>query len=128
MEIASLNKPSHNGSDRHEALAARWLRKQGLRILARNVRYNAGELDIVALHGHTLVFVEVRARSNPRYAGAAASVDRRKQHKLLRAATLFLRQHARWANYPCRFDVIAFEPRQSAAQPEPLWIRSAFTA
>ncbi|WP_235898531.1 YraN family protein [Parahaliea maris] len=104
------------------------MRDQGLRILARNVHFKAGELDIVALHGDTLVFVEVRARSNPRYSGAAASVDRRKQAKLLRAAALFLRQHARWANYPCRFDVIAFEPRQSAANPEPTWIRSAFTA
>ncbi|TXS94919.1 YraN family protein [Parahaliea aestuarii] len=114
--------------DPHENRAAEYLQQQGLRLVGRNIRYRGGELDIVALDGDTLVFVEVRARSNPRYAGAAASVDRRKQRKLQLAASLFLRSQPRWRNYPCRFDVIAFEPRQSSPAPDPLWIRSAFTA
>ncbi|MBN7795366.1 YraN family protein [Parahaliea mediterranea] len=115
-------------ADAYEELAAQWLRARGWEIVARNVRFRGGELDIVALDGGHLVFVEVRQRSNPRYTGAAASVGRDKQRRLVRAASLFLQRHPRWANRPCRFDVIAFEPPQSAAHPEPRWIRAAFTA
>ncbi|MFV0278890.1 MAG: YraN family protein [Parahaliea sp.] len=112
----------------HEQAACHWLAARGLHILGRNLRYRGGELDIVALDGDTLVFVEVRSRSNPRYAGAAASVGRHKQQRLLRAASAFLKSHSKLANHPCRFDVVAFEPPQSTASPEPRWIRSAFTA
>lgn len=111
-----------------EQWAASWLEQQGCKIVARNVRFKVGEIDIVALDGPALVFVEVRKRSNPRFASAAASVDRRKQQRLLRTASLFLQAHPRWADRPSRFDVLAFEPRQSAADLQPRWIRGAFTA
>ncbi len=111
-----------------ERQATEWLVSQGCRILARNVRYKVGEIDIIALHRDVVVFAEVRKRSNARFAGAAASVDRRKQLRLLRAASLFLQSNPRWAEWPCRFDVLAFEPRQSAADSQPRWIRGAFTA
>jgi putative endonuclease len=55
-------------------------------------------------------------------------VDRRKQQRILRTAQLFLQCHPTLARMPCRFDVIAFEPRQSATSPEIHWIRGAFTA
>lgn len=97
-------------------------------MLARNYRGRTGEIDIVAKDNDTLVFVEVRARNNRYFASAAASVDRRKQLRILRTAQLFLQRHTGLANMPCRFDVIAFEPRQSATDPELRWIRSAFTA
>lgn len=111
-----------------ESRAAAWVQQRGWQVLLRNYRCKVGEIDIIALDGDCLVFIEVRARSNPRFAGAAASVDRRKQHRLLRAAACFLRAEPACRHRPCRFDVIAFEPRQSAADGEPLWIRSAFTA
>lgn len=112
------------GAD-HEARAARFLQDRGLRILQANYRCRCGEIDLIARHGQYLVFVEVRFRSNPRFSGAAASVDRRKQGKLLRSAQFFLQQHPQLASLPCRFDVIAFEPRQSGASPD--WIPGAFT-
>ena len=111
-----------------EEYAARWLRQKGWRILHRNVRFRSGELDIVALDQQQLVFVEVRKRSNPRYVSASASVDIRKQQRLLRAAASFLQRYPQWRNLPCRFDVIAFEPRQSSGNLEPIWIPAAFTA
>lgn len=114
--------------DAFETSAASWLEARGWRILARNVVCKCGELDIVARDGDFLVFVEVRARSNSRYASAAGSVDRRKQQRVLRSAQWFLQQQPQWANLPCRFDVITFEPRQSATHSEPTWIRAAFTA
>ena len=114
--------------DDYETRAAQWLQTQGLQLLVRNYRGKTGEIDIVAIDNNYLVFLEVRARSNRHFASAAASVDRRKQQRILRTAQLFLQRHPKLANMPCRFDVIAFEPRQSTTGPEIRWIRSAFTA
>jgi putative endonuclease len=115
--------------DDYESRAADWLEEQqGLTLLARNFRAKTGEIDIVARDGAYLAFIEVRRRSNTRYCGAAASVDRRKQQRLLRTAQLYLQRRPELANLPCRFDVIAFEPRQSVGEPEIRWIRAAFTA
>ena len=110
-----------------EARAAEWLQARGLEILGRNFRCRCGEIDLIARHGGHLVFVEVRARGNPRFASAAASVGRDKQRRLLRSAQYFLQCHPELARLPCRFDVIAFEPRQSVPEAPPQWIRSAFT-
>jgi putative endonuclease len=114
--------------DHYETRAQHWLQDQGMQLLARNFRGKTGEIDIVAQDGDYLVFLEVRARSNHYYASAAASVDRRKQQRILRTAQLFLQRHPKWASMPCRFDVIAFEPPQSATSGDIRWIRSAFTA
>jgi putative endonuclease len=110
-----------------EQLAARWLQARGVQPLQRNFSCRVGEIDLIAVDGVSLVFVEVRARSNPRFASAAASVDRRKQQRLLRAAQCFLLSNPQLAHMPCRFDVIAIEPRQSPAQHGICWIRGAFT-
>lgn len=112
----------------YEDTAADWLCEQGWQLLQRNFRCKVGEIDIIALDGEHLVFIEVRSRSNPRFASAAASVDRRKQQKLLRAASVFLQRHACWQSKPCRFDVLAFDPRQSTPGAAPRWIRAAFSA
>ena len=117
----------NNRGKHFEALAARFLAGQGLLIIDRNYRCRCGEIDLIARHDKHLVFVEVRARGNPRYASPAASVDRRKQQKLLRSAQFFLQRHPELAQLPCRFDVIAFKPPQSTAQGTPQWIRGAFT-
>lgn len=113
--------------DDFERRAAEWLQGQGWRLLARNFLTPMGELDIVALHGRSLVFVEVKARSRDRFAGAAAAVDRAKQRKLIRAARAFLQCRPALKNHPCRFDVIAFEPRQSPPGHRLNWIRAAFS-
>lgn len=127
-----MNTTGRSGGEtgaRYEALAARWLQARGLVVIARNFRCRGGEIDLVARDGATVVFVEVRARSNPRYASAAASVDARKRGRLLRAAQCYLQRHPWAAACPCRFDVIAFEPRQSPPDNTgPRWIRAAFTA
>ncbi|MFT6052540.1 MAG: putative endonuclease [Halioglobus sp.] len=112
----------------YEDAAEQFLRADGIHILARNFATRVGEIDIICRHGNTLVFVEVRARSNARFASAAASVDSKKQQRLIRTAQMFLQRNKQWSKLPCRFDVIAFEPRQFATEHPPTWIRSAFTA
>jgi len=114
--------------DRFENAAAELISRRGLRILARNFSAKTGEIDIIALDDNHLVFVEVRARSNPYFLSAAASVDRKKQQRILRTAQFFLQRNRQWAHLPCRFDVIAYEPRQSTVDETACWIRSAFTA
>ena len=114
------------GND-YEDLAARWLQGRGMRLLARNFRGKTGEIDIIARDREHLVFVEVRARSNRNFSTAAGSVDRRKQQRIVRTAQLFLQRHPELARLPCRFDVIAFEPRQSLDSLAIRWIPGAFT-
>ena len=62
---------------RYEHYAAGWLAARGLRIVARNFRCRAGEIDLVAIEDDALVFIEVRARTPSRYASAAESANRR---------------------------------------------------
>jgi putative endonuclease len=104
-----------------EQLAADYLQRQGLCIVARNYRCRFGEIDLVARHGETLVFVEVRLRTSTRFGGAAASITSNKRRKLLRAARHYLRLHA--TGDPCRFDVVLL----SALRPASInWIENAF--
>lgn len=107
-----------------EDQALAFLREQGLRLLERNFRSRYGEIDLVMEDGRTVVFVEVRFRANPRFGGALASVDRRKQAKLLATAACFLKE--RRLDRPSRFDVAALSP--AAGGPSVAWIRGAFEA
>jgi putative endonuclease len=103
-----------------EAAAARLLESKGLAIVARNYRTRFGEVDLVAREGATLVFVEVRRRSSPAFGGAAASVDARKQARIVAAARHYL---ARLGEEPaCRFDVVTWDGDPGL----PAWIRGAF--
>ena len=109
--------------DQAEALTAAYLERNGLRILERNYRVRGGELDLIALDGETLVFVEVRYRKSARFGGAAASIDARKQQRLIHAAQVYLLKHPRLANRPCRFDCVLLDTLQSAQID---WIKDAF--
>ncbi|WP_374514644.1 YraN family protein [Niveibacterium sp.] len=109
-----------------ERLAETWLTRQGLKVIARNVRCKLGEIDLVATDGEMLVFVEVRMRTDPRFGGAAASITPAKQAKLVRTAEWFLANGGKaWAGRPCRFDVVLLD-RLHLAHIE--WIRGAFDA
>ena len=114
--------------DDYENRATTLIEKSGLSVLERNFRGKTGEIDIIAIDGEQLVFIEVRARSNRYFTSAAGSVDRRKQQRLVRTAQLFLQRRSQWAGSACRFDVIAFDPPQSGSHPQIRWIRGAFTA
>lgn len=109
--------------DAGEAAALAFLAAQGLRPLARNVRFKGGELDLVMLDGAALVFVEVRRRGRSEFGDALDSVDARKARRLVLAARLFLQRHPQHAARACRFDVVGFD----GAGPAPRWVRAAFT-
>jgi len=89
-----------------EEQAARFLEKQGFRIIERNARPSRrGELDLIATRGGALVFVEVKTRCNEKFGAPISSVGRAKRHALNRAAIRYLRR-ARWPKLVCRFDVV----------------------
>ncbi len=109
-----------------ENIAADFLRDKGLEILERNYLRRLGELDIVARDGDVLVIVEVRTRASDRYGGAAASVDARKQQRLIRATSLLLQQRKDLARLRVRFDVVAVL-EMDREKPRVEWIRHAFS-
>jgi putative endonuclease len=112
---------------RSERAAARFLRRVGYRVLARNVTLPAGELDLVALDGRTLVFVEVRSTEGGDVERPAASVDTVKQRKLTDAALAYLHRH-RLLGHPARFDVLAVSWPPNRREPEVVHYPSAFEA
>ena len=107
-----------------EDAARRHLLRAGLQDLARNVNYRLGELDLVMRDGECVVFVEVRYRGRADFGGGAASVDRWKRRKLVRAALLFLQRTPSLAEAPCRFDVV--DASGDPDHPELHWLRAAF--
>ncbi|MCD5409050.1 YraN family protein [Candidatus Bipolaricaulota bacterium] len=91
-----------------EELACRYLREQGYLIVARNWRWPGGEVDIIAKHGDTLVFVEVKGRRGDSHGAPEEAVDARKRTHLWRSARAFLGD--RLGRVPVRFDVIGVGP------------------
>lgn len=90
------------GEDR----AAAWYRRNGYRIIARNWRISAGEIDLIAARGDLVVFCEVKARRSAGYGGAAQAVDWRKQRQLRRLAAMWLASECE-RRVTVRFDVAA---------------------
>jgi putative endonuclease len=89
--------------DRGEREAARHLRRQRFRILARRYRTTLGEIDLIARDGETIVFVEVKSR---RHGTPAEAVTIEKQRRLTLAALEFMKRHG-LLETRCRFDVVA---------------------
>jgi len=112
---------------RGENAAARFLRQLGYKIVARGYRDQLGELDLIALDGRTVVFVEVKTRTNHDAGHPAESITHDKQRRLTRLALLYLKRH-RLLEQSARFDVIAVTWPEHATQPELEHYREAFPA
>lgn len=108
-----------------EAQAREYLQARGAIVFAANLRGKTGEIDLVCRDGDTLVFVEVRQRRSLAYGGAAASVTRQKQLRIIRTAQSLLpgivQQYLGGLALPCRFDVVTLDP--DGIQ----WLRQAFS-
>ncbi len=85
--------------------AASFLDRRKYRILETNYRCRYGEIDIIALDGETLVFVEVRARTSEVYGTPEESVDRRKQRRISMCALNYVSQRG-LDEVEARFDVV----------------------
>ncbi|MDH4164174.1 MAG: YraN family protein [Nitrospirota bacterium] len=89
-----------------EDSASRFLAGQGYRILERNFRIAAGEIDLIAMDRDTIVFVEVKTRTSDAYGAPELAVDTRKQARMTKAALAYLAAR-KLHQMPCRFDIVA---------------------
>jgi putative endonuclease len=112
---------------RSERTAARFLRGKGYRILARNYTCANGELDLVALDGQYIVFVEVRSTETDDPNRPAASVNECKQRRLTNLALHFLKHH-HLLDRPTRFDVLAISWPPNQSEPAIVHYPNAFEA
>ena len=107
-----------------ERLAQTFLREKGLEIIEENYRTRWGEIDIIARDGATLVFVEVKTRSQRHFGSPLQAVTLDKQRRLRRMAAMYLTiKHL--SDIPARFDVVGIHILEGAP-PEIEWIPNAF--
>lgn len=108
-----------------EADAAKYLKRQGYKILEENYRNRLGEIDLIAKDGETIVFVEVKARKSKTYGHPKWAITPKKQRKISMVALSYLkatRQH----NAKARFDVVTVTWRLEAQTSEIDVIKNAF--
>jgi putative endonuclease len=104
--------------ERGELAAVKFLRKRGYVIIAHSLRGPFGELDIIAVDGKTVVFVEVKTRRSHDAGHPAEAVDARKQAQLTRLALAYLKRRG-LTNHAARFDVVAITwPKDAKPQVE----------
>jgi putative endonuclease len=93
-----------------EEKAAAVLKKSGMSIIARNVRSKAGEIDLVALDGDDLVFVEVKNWAAYGFEELRRGLDKKKQRRIIETAKFFLAVHREYNGMAVRFDVVFIGP------------------
>jgi putative endonuclease len=113
--------------NRSERTAGQFLRRLGYRLLEHNFSCELGEIDIVALDGECIVFVEVRSTEGPDTQAPAQSVDRKKQDRLTRLALYYLKMHG-LLDCPARFDVLAISWPANQSEPVVVHYPNAFEA
>ena len=138
-----LTSPKQRQGSYYEQRACEFLQAKGLLLIAQNwQRPKVGELELIMLEPGqawmTVVFIEVRQRQRSVFGDAALSVTPSKQRKIIKTASHFLQQHTEYAQYDCRFDVVAFDlsakereegvTANIAKATEPEWLTAAFVA
>ncbi len=108
-----------------EDLASNYLASRGFAILDRNVRTPYGELDLVAMDGDVIVFIEVKARRSRAFGWPEEAVTSRKREKLRAAAGIYMQDHPALDGI-CRFDVIAVDASQGRPDPAIVHFEGAF--
>ena len=103
-ENKSINK--RTVGSKYEQAAGEFLIKKGYRIIAYNYRCKLGEIDIIALDGDELVFVEVKYRASSRYGSPMEAVNYRKQNKIYMVANYYLMEQHISKYTKVRFDVV----------------------
>lgn len=106
-----------------EQLAATFLAKQGLKLVIQNYHCRFGEIDLIMMDATTLVFIEVRLRTNKLFGSAAASITPQKQQKLILTAQYYLQQNS--TKNACRFDALLMDKVEMGAI---TWLKNALEA
>lgn len=108
-----------------EKLAVEFLKRQGYRILKRNFTTRFGEIDIIARHGDTVCFIEVKFRGQDAFGSPYDALNRRKQFQIAKSALVYLKA-SRQADSNYRFDLVAIQQNKSEPKPRIELIPDAF--
>jgi putative endonuclease len=122
--VARWRRPDSLGR-RGEREAERYLRRLGYIIVARSRRDRLGEIDLVAVDGRTIVFVEVKTRRSHEAGHPVEAVDEEKQRRLTRLALAFLKRK-NLLNYRARFDIVAVTWPEGSKRPMIEHFQNAF--
>lgn len=110
QKCSDARRGNHADGVRGEDMAAAYLETAGYRIVARNWRFHRNEIDIIAMDGDTLVFVEVKKRQDSAHGYGCEAVDHAKQQRIRRVAEAYLACTKRsQADTKCRFDVVSID-------------------
>jgi putative endonuclease len=124
--MSPWGRPSRDAVGRQgEAEAQAYLRKLGYRIVAVRERVLRGDIDIVALDDRTVVFVEVRSRSDVEHGHPVETVDRRKQRRIAELASAYIRRHG-LEDCQVRIDVVTVLFHADGSRPEVEHYQNAF--
>ncbi len=91
---------------RYESIAASYLEQQGYQICEQNYRTRTGEIDLIAVEKGTLVFVEVKYRTDLKKGDPFSAVGKKKQIQICKTALIYLMEKKIATSQPCRFDVV----------------------
>ncbi len=116
--------PARSG-EAGERAAERELKKLRMTLLERNLRSAGAEIDLVALDGRTIVFVEVKSRSADARVGPVEAVDSNKQSHVVRGARAFLKRKG-LTDQPRRYDIAAVTLGAGGQPVSVKWIKAAF--
>lgn len=122
LTLIKPNQPSTG--QKAETFAARYLKHQGLKLLERNFTSSFGEIDLIMKDNETLVFIEVKFRTDSDWADAVETVTISKQQKIIKTAKHYKQKHKISEYIACRFDVIAIDNELNAENTE--WFKHAF--
>lgn len=111
--------------ERGELAAKHYLKARGYIIIAHSSRGPFGELDIIAVDGRTVVFVEVKTRTSHDAGHPADAVDEKKRRRITRLALAYLKRHD-LLECQARFDIIAVTWPDNARQPKIEHFTNAF--
>lgn len=110
-EKSPMDKTTKQIGDEGEQMAVQMLKADGYQIIERNFRTRAGEIDIIAKDGGTLVFVEVKAKKDDFFGTPGEMITKRKLEKIKRTAKTYLSENDK--NRDWRIDAILIEGKKS---------------
>lgn len=125
FRINSLQENPVKSGQFFENLALKYLQQHGLKLIIRNFKCRAGEIDLIMQEHNSLVFVEVRFRKNNDFGSSAESITLQKQSKIIKTAQYYLQKN--YSKEPnARFDVVAIQANGKARNQNIEWIKNAF--
>ena len=89
-----------------EVLARKFLKSKGYKIIEKNYRTKFSEVDLIALYGDLLVFIEVKTRTSKQFGMPREAVGYEKRRKYVLTAEYYLQTHPKYSDKNVRFDVI----------------------